>query len=149
MGYEGKIYSAVSSEDSYYQNRYQMILINDVDADLSSLKPTFQTSSDQVKVMVGEKQESGVSVQDFSKGPVTYSVYVDDNPKQYVVAFVKKDTEAKLFVNGPDEREVFLTGAGDYKNHDIVVANVGEKELTGLKAELIGATREAGRLLDP
>ena len=140
VGYEGKIYSAVSSEDSYYQNRYQMILINDVDADLSSLKPTFQTSSDQVKVMVGEKRESGVSVQDFSKGPVTYSVYVDDNPKQYVVAFVKKDTEAKLFVNGPDEREVFLTGAGDYKNHDIVVANVGEKELTGLKAELIGAT---------
>lgn len=139
VGYEDKVYDRISSEDSYYQNRYQMILINDTAADLSHLQPIFRTSNDQVKVMVGEEQKSGASVQDFSKGPVTYSVYVDGSPKQYVIAFAKKDTEAKLFVNGPDEREVFLTESSDYKNHDIVIANVGEKELTGLKAELIGA----------
>jgi Putative Ig domain. len=48
---------------------------------------------------------------------------------------VKKETGSKLFVNGPDERVVFLDEYFEYK-HDILIANVGDAKLTGIKVEL-------------
>ena len=54
------------------------------------------------------------------------------------MAFAKRESGPRLFVNGPEEREIFLT---DYFNnrHDILIANVGDAQLTGIKAELLDA----------
>ncbi len=141
-GYEGEVY-AIRYEDSYYRNGYQTILINDSDVDLKKLIPNFYQVKDAnvYNSKNSELQKSGETPQDFSGGSVDYSVVVKGKqPKNYTVTFVKKEKEAKLFVNGPEEREIFLMGYGNYEHHDIVIANVGEKELTGLKVELQNAS---------
>jgi len=48
----------------------------------------------------------------------------DARLKNYSVSVVKKSAEGKLFVDGPDERVVFLNYAYD-NHHDIFIANVG------------------------
>ena len=122
--------------DSYYKNGYQTLFLNDSDVDLSQLKPLFSTGGDETRVYVGTEQKSGESVQDFSKGPVQYTAIVDGkHQKNYQVAFVKKVSGAKLYVNGPSEREVMLNEDNEYQ-HDILVSNIGDAELTGLKVEL-------------
>ncbi len=124
------------SLDSYYKNGYQTLFLNDPDVDLSRLKPLFSTNGDATRVYVGTEQKSGESVQDFSKGSVQYTAIVDGKQqKNYQVAFVKKVTGAKLYVNGPSEREVMLDEDSEYQ-HDILIANIGDVELTGLKVEL-------------
>ena len=122
--------------DSYYKNGYQTLFLNDSDVDLSQLKPLFSTGGDETRVYVGTEQKSGESVQDFSKGPVQYTAIVDGkHQKNYQVAFVKKVSGAKLYVNGPSEREVMLNEDNEYQ-HDILISNIGDAELTGLKVEL-------------
>lgn len=122
--------------DTLYGYGYQTILINDKDVDLSQLKPTFWFgNADRVETYVGSKQESGVSVQDFSKGSVQYSTIIDNHVKNYNVNFVKKESGPKLFVNGPSTRAVFLDEYFEYK-HDILIANVGDQPLTDLKVTL-------------
>lgn len=122
--------------DTMYGYGYQTILINDKDVDLTQLKPTFwYGDADRVETYIGSKQESGVSVQDFSNGMVQYSTIIDKNVKNYQVNLVKKETGAKLFVNGPSTRTVFLDEYFEYK-HDILIANVGDEPLTGLKVTL-------------
>lgn len=120
--------------DTYYGNGYQTLFINDIDVDLAKLIPEFRCG-ENVKAYVGTEQKSGQTVQDFSKGTVEYTVVGNGN-KNYFVTFVKKESGAKLFVNGPDKREVFLTNRYDNR-HNILIANVGDAELTGLKAEII------------
>lgn len=122
--------------DTMYGYGYQTILINDKNVELSNLKPTFWYGDvDRVDTYVGSKQVSGVSVQDFSNGAVQYGTIIDENVKNYQVTFVKKETGAKLFVNGPSTRTIFLDEYFEYK-HDILIANVGDKPLTGLKVML-------------
>lgn len=134
VGYDD-IYKVYTDRlDTYYGNGYQTLFINDTDADLAKLIPEFRCG-ENVKVYVGTEQKSGESVQDFSKGTVEYTAVGNGN-KNYFVTFVKKESGAKLFVNGPDKREVFLTNRYDNR-HNILIANVGDAELTGLKAELI------------
>ena len=121
--------------DSYYKNGYQTLFLNDSDVDLSQLKPLFSTD-DETRVYVGTEQKSGESVQDFSKGPVQYTAIVDGkHQKNYQVSFIKKVSGAKLYVNGPSEREVMLNEDNEYQ-HDILISNIGDAELTGLKVEL-------------
>lgn len=143
-GYEGdggqdSIFAAENDYDetldTYYGYGYQTLFINDEDADLSSLRPVFWTP-DGVEIHSGGKQESGVSEKDFSDGPVFYQAHIGDNLKNYQVTFAKKENGPKLFVNGPDEREIFLDEYFENR-HDIMVANIGSEELTGLNAELI------------
>ena len=124
--------------DTLYGYGYQTIFINDSDADLSELVPIFWTPED-VRAHVGEEQISGESVQDFSNGPVYYAVHIQDNLKNYNVTFAKKEAGAKLFVNGPEKREIFLTEYFENR-HDILIANLGDTELTGLKVELLDAS---------
>lgn len=120
--------------DSYMLNGYQTIFLNDKDVDLSRLQPYFTTDASN-KVYAGPQQESGVSVKDFSNGAVQYTTISDKyGAKNYWVTFVKKATGPKLFVNGPGERDILLDGEWDY--HDILIANVGDAALTGLKVEL-------------
>ena len=125
--------------DSYYRNGYQTLFINDTEVDLKNLIPIFHCN-DNVRVYVGTEQKSGESVQDFSNGPVLYNAFIDDNPRNYQVSFLKKENGPKLYVNGPDEREVFLTESYNYRQHDILIANVGTENLTGLKVELLNAS---------
>lgn len=121
--------------DTLYGYGYQTLFLLDEEGDLTHLKPKFWTPED-VKVHSGEEQISGVSEQDFSDGPVYYQVHIGDALKNYQVTFVKKEAGAKLFVNGPDKREIFLDNYFE-NQHDILIANVGNEELTGLKAELL------------
>ncbi len=143
MGYESsKRYVVKNSSygrtlDTLYGYGYQTILLNDENVDLTALKPVFY-KPDNVKVHVGEEQKSGISEQDFSNGPVFYAAHIDDKLKNYQVTFVKKENGAKLFVNGPEEREIFLDEYFENR-HDILIANVGDAELTGLNVELLDA----------
>jgi hypothetical protein len=128
-------------DDTYYSKGYQTVFINHTDTDLATLKPLFWVLNPP-KAYAGTdgavEQTSGVSAQDFSKGPVLYTAKAEDGRavKNYAVTFVKKvDGEASLFVNGPDTREVFLDDA--YENrHDVFIANVGTLPLTGLNLVL-------------
>ncbi|MDO4295478.1 MAG: putative Ig domain-containing protein [bacterium] len=123
--------------DTIYGFGYQTVMILDDEVDLSKLKPTFW-KPDDVKVHSGNEQISGVSEQDFSEGPVYYQVHIGENLKNYQVTFVKREHGPKLFVNGPDEREIFLNEYFENR-HDILIANIGDEELTGLKVELLDA----------
>lgn len=140
-GYSGKVYVVRNDYDDTYDTLYgygyQTILINDKSVDLANLTPLF-TVGENVRAHVGEEQISGQSAQDFSGGPVLYSVFIGENLRNYQVTFVKKESGPKLFVNGPEKREIFLT---DYfeNRHDILIANVGDADLTGLKVELLDA----------
>lgn len=139
VDHENDVFRVDTSLDSYYRNGYQTLFINDTDADLKNLIPIFHCN-DNVRVYVGTEQKSGESVQDFSNGPVLYNAFISDNPRNYQVSFIKKENGPKLYVNGPDEREVFLTESYNYRQHDILIANVGTEALTGLKVELLNAT---------
>jgi hypothetical protein len=143
------IYVLPPAHDSYYDRGFQTVFYTD-DVDLSALKPIFGASEDNVysghNGTAGTKQESGVSVADFSAGAVQYAVPAADGTslKNYWVTFVKKHSGgAKLFVNGINgdegaKREVFLNSV--YSNqHDIFLANVGDAALTGLTATLANA----------
>lgn len=130
--------------DSYFVNGYQSLLILETDADMTKLRPVFDVlngATAYAGAEGAELQTSGVSVQDFSAGPVQYTAKAENNVniKNYWVTFVKKTTGgAKLFVNGPDERMVFLTGV--YGNHhDVFFANTGDAEMTGISVELTDA----------
>lgn len=127
--------------DTLYGYGYQTIFINDKNVDLSKLKPTYEVAKnengdDRAKAYVGSAQISGESQQDFSKGSIYYSSKIDDKyTKNYNVTFVKKESGPKLYVNGPSSRAIFLDEYFEYK-HDILIANVGDKPLTGLKVKL-------------
>jgi hypothetical protein len=142
------VYIVKPSDDSYFINGYQTALVLSDTANLASIAPVF-TPGNNADIHVGAKQTSGVSVQDFSEGPVQYTAKAEDGRslKNYWVTFVKKETNAKLFVNGPygaaseaknkdtNTREIFLTPEYD-NHHDIFIANIGGAELTGLSVEL-------------
>ncbi len=138
------------SNDSYYDNGFLTFLVSDETASLSEVVPSFLVRGiDAPKVYASVaggaavEQESGVSVVDFSRGPVQYTVSSTTGKvsKNYWVTVAKKTTSgADLFVNGingPDgaKREVFFNSyAGQH--HDIFFSNIGSEVLTGLKAEL-------------
>ena len=126
--------------DTMYDFGYQTVMVLDEKADLSQLVPVF-SAPEGAQVYAGneneagEKQISGETVQDFSKGPVRYTVAVNDQVKSYVVSVKKKETGPSLFVFGPSKREVLLVDYFDNR-HDILIANMGDEPLTGLKATL-------------
>ena len=154
--------TSVILENSYSMNLYTMygygyqtVLIQDEMVDLSQLCPIWTVNEDHVtKVTVNGKEVQSGQVIDCSrenpddpksesnpestKGTVHFTVTVDEHPKEYYVTFVKatsgKDKQ-KLFVAGPRKQEVFLNEYTEYK-HDILIANLGKEELTGLRVEL-------------
>ena len=123
--------------DSTYGYGYQTVMIKDAEADLSSLIVNYWTpEAEHVEVYVnGDKQESGKSVQDFSQGPVQYTVVVNDHVRNYVVEVKKLETGPKLFVYGPKKREIFLVEYFE-NQHDVLIANTGDAPLEGLKVTL-------------
>jgi hypothetical protein len=136
---ENQIYVTPFRHDSYYINGYQTLLVNDSGLNIAGVKPIFWLGN-ETEAYVGTKQTSGESAQDFSGGPVQYSAKASDGRtvKNYWVSFIKKESAPKLFVNGPDEREVYLNSYYGFY-HDIFLANVGGEILTGLNVTLDGA----------
>ena len=137
--------------DTLYGYGYQTVFLLDPDVDLAHIMPTFETSSDNVRVRRSDQAtdvnlKSGEFEDDFSDGPVQYTIIVNDVTQQrnYRVAFVQKVTGgSQLYVNHPDQepdvegntRELFLTEYFENR-HDILIANIGDQPLTGLKVEL-------------
>ncbi len=144
------VYVLPYEHDTYYDVGYQTIFYID-NVETSVLKPTYRKDAYEIYARntttgAGIIQESGITQQDFSKGPIQYSASAENglNLKNYWVTFVKQNTDgAKLFVNGINgvdgaKREVFLTSRHD-NLHDIFIANIGNEELTGLNVILTGA----------
>ena len=123
--------------DTMYGYGYQTVLIQDENVDLSQLQPMFWTADAEhvTDVRVNGQPVTSGTVIDCSTGSVQYTVVIDGHQKNYQVNFVKSSPEAKLFVAGPQTQEVFLDEYTEYK-HDILIANMGQKELTGLRVEL-------------
>lgn len=123
--------------DTMYGYGYQTVLIQDENVDLSQLQPVFWTADTEhvTDVRINGQPVTSGSVIDCSTGIVQYTVVIDGHQKNYQVNFVKSSPEAKLFVAGPQTQEVFLDEYTEYK-HDILIANMGQKELTGLRIEL-------------
>lgn len=145
-----------SNLDTYYINGYQTLLVCDEEADLEHVIPEVGLGYhanvyDNGVLEKTEDSDGGkLRANDFSKEEkisdthpahaVKYTVTAENHihHKNYWVTVVKKTEEAKLFVNGPDEREIFLNNY--FQNaHDIFIANVGAKPLTGLKVTLTNA----------
>lgn len=156
------------ADDSYNFNGYQTVFLLNEDGSpvTGTIYPTFLVN-DSVSIFAGQnikgggagKQESGKQgYSDYGPtSPIQYSAAAEDriHLKNYWVTFVTKQTGgASLFINGitnQDEshktngmytREVYLTYEYDY-HHDIYLANIGDKELTGLYVRLEGARNVA------
>ncbi len=148
--FTGKSYILPYQHDTYYDMGYQTLFIQDKDYDLSNLKLQFYKPS-TVNIYSGHSgsagtlQESNVTVQDFSNGPVQYAAASENGQelKNYWVTAVKQQSGPSLFVNGINGddgvvREVYLTSRHDYI-HDIFIANIGDQDITNLNVELVNA----------
>lgn len=161
------------ADDSYSINGYQTVFIMDYEeavADGTTIYPTFETDP-SVKVFNGldateetstnHQQISGKSPVLFKNGEaIQYSAASESGThlKNYWVTYVTPVLGgAKLFVNAtnnPDHydgeqnipvREIFFNSTYGY-SHDIMIANIGDQELTGIKVSLEDAK---GVELDP
>ena len=139
--------------DTMYAYGYQTVFFSDNNID--SFIPQCETPDENAiyvkNVYANGKEYNEGDGLSFSKDSVqdnpnvikaTFSVVINDNngshTKQYNVQFVKKATEAKIYVSGPtapEVRSVFLDEYFEYK-HDIFIANMGDQDLTDLRVEL-------------
>lgn len=150
-------YPVQSSDDSYYSRGYQTIfLLNRADkspVNVTKIKPLFYANNGATIYLghnesSGQVQRSGVDEVDFTPGvALKYSAAAEDKTHldNYQVTFLTQQEGAKLFVNavsnsehkdasGTPLREVKLTRPTEY--HDILFANIGKEELTGLSVTL-------------
>lgn len=132
-------------DDTYDIDGYQLVMLQDeITLDgLKNLVPYYNVTTG-TEVSSGGKMESGVTKLSEAQWSTTmpntvlYQVQVPGEAvKNYQVTFAsKKIGEAELMVAGPDERFLNLTANNDYV-HDIVIANMGDQDLTGIKVELV------------
>ena len=131
-------------DEKYDVGGYQLLFLDPSETpnDLKTIKPYFYTS-EGAQVNSGGKVESGktdlenaVWVDDMAN-TVAYQVHVPgEQVKNYRVTFLTRQSGPTLYVAGPDERFVNLTADNNFV-HDILVANIGNAELTNIKVELI------------
>ncbi len=148
-------------DDSYYPSGYQTLFVLNREGSASGeegLKPYFW-HADKANIFAsidgtsGELQESGENLLPVTYGkPIHYSASAEDgtNLRQYFVTFVTQTEGSALFVNaatnsdhidddtGLPMRTVILDATHKYR-HDILFANFGNEEMTGLKVALTGA----------
>lgn len=131
-------------DEKYDVGGYQLLLIKDklTQEELKNLVPRFY-QTDNTVVSSGGKMVSGLTtlqhaqwVDDVSDTVAFQAHIPGEKVKNYYVTFATQQTGPSLFVAGPDERFVNLTETNNYV-HDILVANIGDEELTGIKVELI------------
>ena len=134
-------------DEKYDVGGYQLLLIDNDNISkeqLQSIIPTFRVPSG-VQVNSGGIVESGktnlqnVVWSDEIANTVLYQVSVPGKKlKNYQVTFAVKQQSATLFVAGPNKRFVNLSAENQFV-HDILVANIGGTNLTGLEVELTDA----------
>ncbi|ONI46057.1 hypothetical protein AN641_02480 [Candidatus Epulonipiscioides gigas] len=131
-----KIYIMPDDVDSS-SKIYQTILIKDAALNISNLKPTFLVNkgANVQSSNTSGNHTSGTTAVDFSE-TVQYTVLDTDDTKNYWISAKKLATGPKLFVNGSATRELALSKT---KGHDIFIANIGDKKLTGIEVNLQNA----------
>ena len=153
-GQEEESYVVESQEDSYGEYNYLTIMVGQ-DADLTRLAPTFYTGEDiNLYAEGGNSPEvSGVSVHDFSNGPVQYTASSEDGAaRNYWVQIIQAENGAgELYINSlSDEkaetrvengvvystREIVLDWLHD-DLHDILLINKGTEPIENLSVELV------------
>ncbi len=105
----------------------------EMDAKIQSLQVYNETE--------GKMTDVCTDPQDFSKNnTIHYSLTNSKGQKKHYWITVNAVNEggAKLFVNGPSERKVYLNGCYGW-THDILIANTGDEPLTGLSVTLTDA----------
>ncbi len=152
-GYEAlDAYRLPYEHDNYNGYGYQTLFVNDVNADLSNIIP-FVSISKYVTVYNNgvqletdkDRQSQNLPAQDFTNRSAEYQVVAENHigQRNYYVSVVKKENGPKLFVNGPDKREIMMGLSKDdfgYKDyHDIFIANIGDEPLTNIKVTLKNA----------
>lgn len=152
-GNELDTYFLPIEHDTLGLDGYQTIFVNDTEADMTSLSPKAAVGNganiyhDGTPEKIVDGALNVLTARDFTLESTDPEIYPDDSAvytvtaenlkahRNYSLTVVKKSEGAKLFVNGPDKRTVFLNDFyGD--SHDIFIANLGTEELTGLKVEL-------------
>ncbi len=138
--------------DSYGVNGFQTLFVDDEDVDLTSVSPVVdldekvhvytngnleETGDETYNVTLSPQNFTGAATADTPANTVKYTVSAENrsDQKNYWLNIVKKVQGAKLYVNGPDTREVFLDDAYGNK-HDIFIANIGDQPLTGINVSL-------------
>ena len=136
--------------DTYYGYGYQTVMVNESlsPEEMSRLVPIFEVGDEKrVKVRTLDSVQplsSGVDKVDFSddNGTEQFIAIIDDNSKNYQVHVLSKQSGPKLYVyddhtdsSGRRFREVILDDYFEEK-HDILIANIGDELLTGLKVKL-------------
>lgn len=152
-------YIVKSEDDSYaahYQTAFLMNRGTSYDAPMSPVTETaiYPVFDSHMKARVVASadgkdlggQHSGESQAPFVSGTVVqYTAYAEDDAASdnYFVTFLTQQHGAKLFVNaqncldaetGEPYREIHLDAPDTY--HDILFANIGDEELTGLYVKL-------------
>lgn len=158
------VYAVKREHDTYVVDGFQTLLTT-ADVDLTDLQLTFSADSGITLYDSKDQVQSGgvTTGHDFSRGPVKFTALEGETEvKNFWVTVVKKQADGTLLINGgndpenpPDEtnsypvyeRQVFLDGY--YGNeHDILLANVGGTDLTGLRVELTSSGAAALELDD-
>ncbi len=157
-------YVVSSYDDSYYnQKNYRTVFILDDKEAVprgTNIYPVFYSPDGSEVYCDGSPIHSGVTPLDFiPEAARHYTVAAENkiNTGNYWVTYVTQNKNgSKLFVNGANvtdhysekthkpQREVFFSSSGSY--HDILFANIGDQQMTGIKAEL---TKANGVELDP
>ncbi|MGN0656747.1 MAG: putative Ig domain-containing protein, partial [Ruminiclostridium sp.] len=125
--------------DDYYEYGYQTLFVDDPNLDMSQLLLKFDgNKADNVYDAQHANCVDLNQPQDFSNGTVQYTVSTGEKIRSYFITIKKKETGAKFYVNGPSERTVYFD---DYNgtNHELLLANIGDAELTGLNVTLTDA----------
>lgn len=136
--------------DTYYGYGYQTLMVMDslTPDEMSRLVPIFEVGNpDRVQVRTLDSTEpltSGVDTVDFSdnNGTEQFIAIIDGNSKNYQVHVLTKESGPKLYVyddyidkSNRRFREVILDDYFEEK-HDILIANIGDVPLSGLKVKL-------------
>lgn len=121
--------------DTSYGYGNQTIFINDSNVDLTQLQPAiWRADKDRITVYVNGVLYNEGDLIDATE-MVTFTAIIDGHQKTYNVNFMKKSSGPSLYVFGSTTREVLLDEYFE-KKHDILIANMGDEELTGLRVEL-------------
>lgn len=121
--------------DTYYGYGYQTVFVSD-DTDISKIILSVDGDKrDNVYDSVHSQKIDFSKPQDFTAGKVQYTISTGSKIRNYFVSILKKQSGgAKLYVNGPTDRTVNLDNYFENR-HDILIANIGDAELTGLNVE--------------
>ena len=160
-GQEIDAYVVDTKEDSYGEFQYMTIFVGE-NTDLTKLAPLFQMRRNGMKLYAegsNSPEISGVSLHDFSDGPVQYSASAENmsDAKNYWLQVIRiGDVEEGFYINSLKAqeaetieengivyttREVLLDSLHD-DVHDILLANIGTETLKDLSVELVSDTVE-------